>query len=570
MTEQTNESYLSLRIPTNEKDEKFISGINSSYEAAKLRSASRDAKASEYHSPVKFSWKDFWKTMIYENLPPVIFSPIAALILEKSISRAWHVSQNRMLIAISPKHHSIGEIVQMWLIVYPGSWLMNIGLFLALFSESSLILNIDPFHMILAYLLLFMRRLIISTKYGYFRPEDNERLCLPAPDWDRNKTNRRLVGQGWLQPWLYPGLIEDELTVAMDENDICLQGIPLEIDENTEKKFLEEDSSELFPAKTSASSKNEVASGFVLFNIIKSVYNSPTMNNFRTILLITVLSLSVTPFLVKFLYGTPLFGMTLNEKIISVATLIGLLNGFQLIMFGLVCSVDYERRYRCSKKLGDLVAFPGLNFKNMFSSTSEPDNIHVDLQKRLNVFSWMNMRKVLRSFGEAFYLRIQSYTSILIFYSLFCVAILNLIVWTELRHHISTMYLICVVIFFVSSISLYAIYKAIKLQSLSAEHRDFIRNEIFIIEEEIWELKLKNGDKDRIIDLTSAKALLEQVDESINYKELIYKPTTILGYAANNGVIGSVLGLVLTGCLFAVQGFVSTGIEYDLNGWFNF
>ena len=54
MTEQTNESYLSLRIPANEKDEKFISGINSSYEAAKLRSASRDAKASEYHSPVKF------------------------------------------------------------------------------------------------------------------------------------------------------------------------------------------------------------------------------------------------------------------------------------------------------------------------------------------------------------------------------------------------------------------------------------------------------------------------------------------------------------------------------------
>lgn len=30
MTEQTNESYLSLRIPINEKDEKFISGINSS------------------------------------------------------------------------------------------------------------------------------------------------------------------------------------------------------------------------------------------------------------------------------------------------------------------------------------------------------------------------------------------------------------------------------------------------------------------------------------------------------------------------------------------------------------
>ena len=86
MTDETNESYLSLRIPSNENDEKFISGINSSYEAAKLRSASKDAKTNQYHSPVKFSWKDFWKTMIYENLPPVIFSPIASLFLEKSLS----------------------------------------------------------------------------------------------------------------------------------------------------------------------------------------------------------------------------------------------------------------------------------------------------------------------------------------------------------------------------------------------------------------------------------------------------------------------------------------------------
>ncbi|GIS24989.1 MAG: hypothetical protein CM15mP126_2320 [Gammaproteobacteria bacterium] len=62
--------------------------------------------------------------------------------------------------------------------------------------------------MILAYLLLFMRRLIIATKYGYFRPEDTERLCLPAPDWDRNKTNRRLVGQGWMTPWLFLELLK--------------------------------------------------------------------------------------------------------------------------------------------------------------------------------------------------------------------------------------------------------------------------------------------------------------------------------------------------------------------------
>lgn len=569
MNDKTSKSHLSLRTPSNETDEKFISGISSIYEAAKLRRASNDPSITDYHSPVKFSWKEFWKTMIYENLPPVIFSPIATLFLEKSRSRAWHVSQNRMLIAVSTKHHSLKEIIQMWLVVYPGSWLMNIGLYFAIFSEKELIMNIDPFHMILAYLLLFMRRLIIATKYGYFRPEDTERLCLPAPDWDRNKTNRRLVGQGWMTPWLFPGIIEDELTVAMDENDTCLQAIPFEVDSLTKDKLINQQTSNLFPQKTSASKENEIASGFILYRIIKSVYDSPTIKNFSLIYFFTAFTIALTPFFVKYLYGIPLFGMNTYEMTISIATMMGFFNGFQLLMFGLVCSVDYERRFQCSKKLGDLVSYPGLAFNKLFPD-SDSSNIFIDLQKRINVFSWMNMRKVLRSFGEAFYLRIQSYTSILIFYSMFCVAILNLIIWTELRHHISTIYVISVIIFFISSISLFAIYKAIKLQSLSAEHRDYIRNEIFIIEEEIWELQLKERSKNKLDDLKSAKALLEQVDESINYKELIYKPTTIFGYAANNGVMGSVLSIVLTGVLFAIQGFVSTGISYDSFGWFNF
>ena len=149
---------------------------------------------------------------------------------------------------------------------------MNIGLFLALFSEKELILNIDPFHMILAYLLLFFRRLIIATKYGYFRPEDLERLCLPAPDWDDNKTVRRLIAQGWMRPWEFPGLIEDELTIAMDENDICLQGIPFEPGSETRNKLVNESNSELFPSSTSSTKDNELPSGVILYNIINSVY----------------------------------------------------------------------------------------------------------------------------------------------------------------------------------------------------------------------------------------------------------------------------------------------------------
>ena len=113
-----------------------------------------------------------------------------------------------------------------------------------------------------------------------------------------------------------------------------------------------------------------------------------------------------------------LFGVTPQEKIISVATLLGLFNGFQLMMFGMVCAADYERRYATSKKLGELVSYPGLKLSSIFKSfykDKKEDRIFVDLQKRVNVFAWMNMRNVLRSFGETYYLRIQGYTSILIF-----------------------------------------------------------------------------------------------------------------------------------------------------------
>jgi len=565
------ESHLSLRKPSNKDDEKFISGINSPYEAAKLRSASSNKDKNSFHSPVSFSWSAFWKSFIYENLPPVIFSPIAAIFLEGSLSRAWHVSQNRQLIAISRKHHSFNTIRNNWLVIYPASWLMNIGLYLALFSDKQLIFNIDPFHMILAYLLLFFRRLIIATKYGYFRPEDLERLCLPAPDWDDNKTVRRLIAQGWMRPWEFPGLIEDELTIAMDENDACLQGIPLQPDKETREKLIKESNSELFPSSTSSSKENELPAGFILYNIINSVYRLPALPYMQQLTYLCMLLLPTAAFLSKYFYGMALFGITTQEKIISVATLLGFFNGFQLMMFGMVCAADYQRRYETSKKLGELVSYPGLKLSSIFKSfykDKKKDRVFIDLQKRVNVFAWMNMRNVLRSFGETYYLRIQGYTSILIFYSLLCVGILNLIVWTGMKHHISTVVVIGVVIIAVSIICLFAIGKAIQLQSLSAQHRNFVRNELFIIEEEIWELKLSGKSEERITDLSSAKALLQQVDESINYKELIYKPTTIFGYAANNGVMGSVLGLVLTGVLFAIQGFVSVEISYNSLGWY--
>jgi len=570
MSKENTKSILYDRKASREENDLIISRMSSTYQAAKLRNTLFDKPQEEFHTPVEFSWPAFWKTFIYENLPPVIFSPIAAIFLEGSLSRAWHVTQNRGLCTVSTQHAPLANIIISWLVVYPGSWMVTIALLLAYFGDSALIKNIDTFQITLAYLCLFTRRLIISAKYGFFRPDELEKLCHPAPEWSANKTERKFIGRGWSNPDQYPGLIENEMTSAMDENDTCLQGIPLELDEKTAETISKKKGSDIFSAKTAVSNKKEISSAFLLFNIIRSVYKKNFVPPYRPVLYITMFSIIFTPMIVKYFYGVHIFGSNPVETFITVMSITGLLICFQLFFFGLVCAIDFDRRIETTNKLGELIKYPGAKISSIFDDHKDEDKIFIDLQKRVNVFAWMNIRNVLRSFGETYLYRIESYTSILVFYSLVCVAILNLIVWTEMRHHISTIYLIVAIITCISGISIYSIFKAIKLQSLSQKHRDFIRNEIFIIEEEISELQDTDMDGLKFKDLKSAKDLLVQVDENINFKELIYKPTTIMGYSANPGVIGSVLGLVLTGCLFAVQGFVSTGIEYNLSGWFNF
>ena len=126
------------------------------------------------------------------------------------------------------------------------------------------------------------------------------------------------------------------------------------------------------------------------------------------------------------------------------------------------------------------------------------------------------------------------------------------------------------IIIVIASISIFSISKATKLQNLSSSQRDLIRKEIFLQEEEIWHSDSQDNANEQLNQLRSAKALLEQVDESINFNDLMYKPTKVLGYSANQNVIGSTLGILATGTVLAIEGFSGSGISYDINGWFNY
>ncbi|MBN93998.1 MAG: hypothetical protein CL928_07980 [Deltaproteobacteria bacterium] len=577
---EAHSSSLTRRRPSRHEDEARLTGIHNTHAAASIRRTIRTEAVEELHEPTAFSWLQFWKTLLYETLPPVIFSPLAALVLEPSREQALHVVEHRMLLATSTKYRPMGSVIQAW-VSYVFVYLIHVALFVALFGDSESVLGVDPFQIGLVYALVFVRNLIIAVKYGYFRPEDIAQLGKPPPEWDEERTNRRLIFAGWRSPGNFPGLIEDELTCAMDENDIALQGMSFRMGEATSSRLRQHPTNELFTAATSCNTEEEVSSGFVAHQLITRAYSVPFPTHYGVLVLLVPLMLAAIPVVTRWQYGLSLFGGGGYSTLVAVAVFLGsILATVPVLVFGLISAHDFNRRAKVLSALGKLVQYPGLAMAQLLGTpgpvdqapegsvaSHQPSHVFVDLKHADNVFAWMNCRKTLRSFGEAYYHRTQVYTSILLGYAFLCMLVLNAIVWGQMEHHVSTIYLIAMLVLSIATISMVSITKATRLQALSRKHRDVIKREVFLHEKHLLELDATTQ-KDEVDELQHAKALLQQVDEMIHFQEEIYKPTTVLGQAASQNVVNSTMGVLLAGLFFAVEGFSSALIEYDTLGWF--
>jgi hypothetical protein len=560
---------------TNQNDEKLESRDHSNYQSAILRAHNSGEAGGEHSSPVEFSWRQFWQSFLYENIPPGIFSPILALIIERSITRAWFVCQNRGLCPISTKYNSRGFIISSWLFFFPGSWLLTSALVITIFGVNNSSINIDFFLVIISFACLFMRRIIVSIKYGYFRPEIYEKLSKPAPEWDGDKTRRQLVTWGWSKPSDYPGLIEDELIISMEENDVSLEGICFELDQETVDAFKRKDKDTRFKAQTGFTKAHEVTAAFLLTELLKFAYErNPQLeklgSSMKLMTAIFALSLPAIVIITSLSYGQDFFGTTTTSFIVAIGTIIGFFLCHQLLLFGLLCRFDFKRRKSAIELMGDAIESSGVSLSQIYPDDEalkkQDELLFINLEKRANVFAWTITRRVLKSFGEAFYNRIQGYTSILFLFSLVCVGILNLLFWGAFDHHISTIVALVTIVTGIAFVSIRAIFSAIDLQRLSETHRDRIRKKMFVFEEKAAFLDADKSDSYR--DSSFVRSLLQQADETLSFHELTYKPVMLLGYPASRSLIGSFLGILFTGLVLALEGFSGSGISYDLFGWF--
>ena len=494
-----------------------------------------------------FSWKQFWITFIYENLPPVLLSPIAALLIERSLIRAWYVCENRNLWSLSTRYRPIGFMLFSWFLVYPSSWIITVGFFSTLFDYSDTT-YIDPYQIVLAYMFLFLRRLIISVKYAYFTAEEFDALSQPAPEWTYDRSTRKLVGIGWSSPSNFPGLLESEIDFSVKN---------ARSDMNSQNIYLSKIS------KSSHGKDLQISPKTLFTGIIKTVYATKKPRIYDAYVGMLALSIAILPPLIhSFLYpssfllfGEPLLG--------NVARLLACMSGIGIMGFGLVCAFDFKRRYKALKLLRNLVEPTGIESSLLhdLSLAKKNDSYKLSLLDPNSVIAFIEIRNCIIRFGEQFYLRIQGYTSILILCAVFSVIMLNSIIWTQASHHATTIVMIILIIFAIGSISLFAMFNAIQLQKQRVADIDFLRSECLAIECSVA------TDDQSLAPKRKSVSILQTAVDTATFNDLTHAPTGILGQTADNKLITSVLGILITGCLLAVQGFVDIGIAYDPLGW---
>ena len=250
----------------------------------------------------------------------------------------------------------------------------------------------------------------------------------------------------------------------------------------------------------------------------------------------------------------------------SVARFLACMSGIGIMGFGLVCAFDFKRRHQALTVLRSLIDSEGLNISKFLNVKSAESDINykLSLLDPGNVIAFMEIRNCIIRFGEQFYLRIQGYTSILILAAVFAVIMLNSIIWTQTSHHAATVVMILLIILAIGSISLFAMFNAIRLQQQRIADIDFLRTECLAME---CSITAGNANPSNSNIKQRSVSILQTAIDTATFNDLTHAPTGILGQAADNKLITSVLGILITGCLLAVQGFVDIGTAYDALGW---
>lgn len=247
--------------------------------------------------------------------------------------------------------------------------------------------------------------------------------------------------------------------------------------------------------------------------------------------------------------------------------------------------------------LGALTVHPGLPMSELcgedLAKMLPPscEYLFIDLTAGRNAFAWMHLRSTMRKLGDTFYRRVLTYTGILMLWAIIAVVMLNAILLTRSRHHVSSLITISsgVVVVFVYVLS--AVTVARKLQQTVNEHRLAIKREKMGIDQELLELspaimmmmkeqaKVAMGvpppsmdfDEELMRPLEKLHTVFDSIEEVIGFEDEEMDPVAILDAPANSRLIRATFAIVMTGLFTAVDVYSSSSFQgsYNENGWYD-
>jgi len=327
--------------------------------ATSVRKFLNDKDGTDHQT--KFNSYEFWLSMLYETLPPVVVTPLIALLMEGSFERAYNLVNHRLFLPVDTNFQRQNPkiLVRYWLwdislqIMVHFVWLACLGYWTKLEGR------VCPWEVFMAFLGFLCRNAILSIKYAYYNKDELAALRRPAPRWTDSHQERKKIGQGWRYPMEHQNLVEDELAQAQALGDVCLQAASFKVDKNVAKILRKFDCHEEYRADNGFNEPDEVAAGFVVHQFIRAAFGDDIKPRTVWFVRIAPLVCGVLPNVIRLSKGQYPFG---NSSLSSVIHLVLFVMRYvffsELFLFGYIASHDFTRGRRAMKLIGRMTQFP--------------------------------------------------------------------------------------------------------------------------------------------------------------------------------------------------------------------
>ncbi len=359
--------------------------------------------------------------------------------------------------------------------------------------------------------------------------------------WDSQKSDKNMLLAGWCgRPRKIPGLLDEQVQMAMDRCDVDLQQVNF-------KQTRQSSSGD-------GQEGDEISAHALLSRIIYRTFGASVFDDssFLRTTFLGQLLLALVPVVTRASYGYRPFGESWQAELITSCMFVMVCVGGQFsYMLLLVSAFDFRRRLDASAMLTKLTTLPGCTEEEFFENvgrtsrggivdlgereeTAEEsgldkmmvgdtlyreylqfadggdddegsggkkpvssrllggncdmlhnERIYFDLRDPDNAFAWMLTRRVLRKVGEKYFERCQIFTAFYLAFTFASAALLNSLYWTSQAHFISGATFVIAQGFWLLVGFCYASYVAAKLQDLAGKDRLMLRRETFLIDKEI-------------------------------------------------------------------------------------